>query len=162
MGQGISVTPLQLAVAYGAIANEGVYVQPHLTKGAVTTPSHRVVSAGLARQLRDMLRVTVTDGTGQRAQVNGYVVAGKTGTAQKVRPNGRGYSNNTFVASFIGMIPADAPALVILVVIDEPTLQYYGSVVAAPAFAEIADFALRRLETVSYTHLRAHETVLDL
>ena len=143
MGQGISVTPIQLAAAYGAIANGGVYVQPHLAKGAPTAPSHRVVSEEVARQLRDMLRVTVATGTGQEAQIEGYVVAGKTGTAQKVLPNG-GYSNDTFIASFIGMVPADDPALVILVSIDEPTVEYYGSLVAAPAFAQIADFALRR------------------
>jgi cell division protein FtsI/penicillin-binding protein 2 len=144
MGHGISVTPIQLVAAYGAIANEGVYVQPHLSKEVATKPPRRVVSEEVARQLRDMLRVTVATGTGQEAQVKGYVVAGKTGTAQKVLPNG-GYSNDTFVASFIGMVPADDPALVILVSIDEPTLEYYGSVVAAPAFAQIADFALRRL-----------------
>ena len=143
MGQGISVTPIQLAAAYGAIANGGVYVQPHLAKGAATMPSHRVISEEVARQLRDMLRVTVSTGTGQEAQIEGYVVAGKTGTAQKVLPNG-GYSNDTFIASFIGMVPADDPALVILVSIDEPTVEYYGSLVAAPAFAQIADFALRR------------------
>ncbi len=143
MGQGISVTPIQLAAAYGAIANGGVYVQPHLAKGAATVPSHRVISEEVAGQLRDMLRVTVATGTGQEAQIEGYVVAGKTGTAQKVLPNG-GYSNDTFIASFIGMVPADDPALVILVSIDEPTVEYYGSLVAAPAFAQIADFALRR------------------
>lgn len=143
MGQGISVTPIQLAAAYGAIANGGVYVQPHLAKGAAIVPSRRVISEEVARQLRDMLRVTVATGTGQEAQIEGYVVAGKTGTAQKVLPSG-GYSNDTFIASFIGMVPADDPALVILVSIDEPTVEYYGSLVAAPAFAQIADFALRR------------------
>jgi cell division protein FtsI/penicillin-binding protein 2 len=143
MGQGISATPIQVAAAYGAIANDGVYVQPHLAKGAPTKPSHRVISEEVARHLRAMLRVTVATGTGQEAQIEGYVVAGKTGTAQKVLPNG-GYSNDTFIASFIGMVPADDPALVILVSIDEPTVEYYGSLVAAPAFAQIADFALRR------------------
>jgi len=144
MGQGISITPIQLAAAYGAIANEGIYVQPHLSNESATKPPHRVVSEDVARQLKDMLQVSVAIGTGQEAQVKGYTVAGKTGTAQKVLPNG-GYSNDTFIASFIGMVPAEDPALVILVSIDEPTVEYYGSVVAAPAFAQIADFALRRL-----------------
>ncbi len=146
IGQGISVTPLQLAAAYGAIANDGVYIQPHLAKGAELRPSHQAVSPEVARQLRDMLLVTVSAGTGKAAAVKGYSVAGKTGTAQKAAENGRGYSKDRFIASFIGMVPAEDPALVVLVVVDEPTLEYYGSVVAAPAFAQIADFALRRLE----------------
>lgn len=145
MGQGISVTSVQLAAAYGAIANDGVYVQPHLAQNATLLPARRVVSSEVARELRDMLLVTVAEGTGQNAQVQGYEVAGKTGTAQKVLPNGKGYSNDKFVASFVGMVPANAPALVILVTIDEPTVEHYGSVVAAPVFAEIAEFALHRL-----------------
>lgn len=144
MGHGVSVTSIQLAAAYGAIANGGIYVQPRLSKEAITKPPHRVISREVAGLLRDMLQVSVAIGTGQEAQVNGYVVAGKTGTAQKVLPNG-GYSNDSFISSFIGMVPADDPAMVILVSIDEPTLEYYGSLVAAPAFAQIADFALRRL-----------------
>ncbi|MHB1344675.1 MAG: peptidoglycan D,D-transpeptidase FtsI family protein [Thermoleophilia bacterium] len=145
IGQGISVTSVQLAAAYGAVANDGVYVQPHLAKDAKLPPPRRVVSSEVARQLREMLRVTVAEGTGANAQVEGYVVAGKTGTAQKVLASGKGYSDDRYVASFVGLVPADDPALVILVVIDEPTMEYYGSIVAAPVFAEIADFALRRL-----------------
>lgn len=146
MGQGVSVTPLQLAAAYGAIANDGVYIQPHLSKGAALRPSHQAVSPEVAQQLRDMLLVTVSEGTGKAAAVKGYSVAGKTGTAQKAAESGRGYSNDRFTASFIGMVPAEDPALVVLVVVDEPTLEYYGAIVAAPAFAKIADFALKRLE----------------
>lgn len=145
IGQGISVTSVQLAAAYGAIANDGVYVQPHLARDATLAPSRRVVSSKVARELREMLLVTVAQGTGRNAQVAGYEVAGKTGTAQKVLPNGNGYSTDEFVASFVGMVPAEDPALVILVAIDEPTKEHYGSVVAAPVFAEIADFTLRRL-----------------
>ncbi len=146
IGQGISVTPLQLAAAYGAIANDGVYIQPHLSKGAPLRPSHQAVSPEVAQQLRDMLLVTVAEGTGKAAAVKGYSVAGKTGTAQKAADSGRGYSKDRFTASFIGMVPAEDPALVVLIVVDEPTLEYYGSIVAAPAFAKIADFALKRLE----------------
>lgn len=145
IGQGISVTSVQLAAAYGAVANDGVYVQPHLTTDATLVPPRRVVSSAVARQLRDMLLVTVAEGTGVNARVEGYEVAGKTGTAQKVLPGGRGYSEDAFVASFVGMVPADDPALVILVTVDEPTAEYYGSVVAAPVFAEIAEFSLSRL-----------------
>jgi cell division protein FtsI/penicillin-binding protein 2 len=146
IGQGIAVTPLQLAAAYGAIANDGIYVQPHLSQDSVIGPEHRVITSEVAQQLRDMLRVTVESGTGARADIKGYDVAGKTGTAQKVLPDGGGYSNDDFISSFVGMVPVEDPALVILVVIDEPRGQYYGSLVAAPAFAEIAGFALRRLE----------------
>ena len=144
MGQGIAVSPLQLAAAYAAIANDGVMVQPHLVRDRGTPTTRQVVSKTVATQLRDMLTVTVEDGTGKLAAVRGYSVAGKTGTAQKVKEEG-GYYDDKVVASFVGMVPADAPRLVILVTVDEPSTQQYGSAVAAPAFAKIAGFALRRL-----------------
>lgn len=144
LGQGIAVSPLQLATAYGAIANDGLMVQPHLVDGLVEPWSRRVVSAEVAAQLREMLTVTVEDGTGRLAQVDGYLVAGKTGTAQKVKDGG-GYYDDRHIASFVGMVPADDPKLVILVTVDDPATQHLGAYVAAPAFAEIADFALKRL-----------------
>ncbi len=147
IGQGISASPLQMAAAYAAIANDGVYVQPYLVQNEhVKTPSHRVISSVVAAQLREMLKITVSDGTGGAARVHGYVVAGKTGTAEKPKLKGRGYDTDRVVASFIGMVPADSPRLVILVTVDEPTTQHFGAVVAAPAFARIADFALKHLE----------------
>ncbi len=147
IGQGVAVTPLQLAVAYAAIANDGVLMQPYLVENKhVKTPSHRVVSSEVAAQLRQMLTDTVSDGTGHAAKVPGYVVAGKTGTAEKPKEHGRGYDTDRVVASFVGMVPASDPRLVILVCIDEPTLQHLGGAVAAPAFAKIADFALKHLE----------------
>jgi cell division protein FtsI (penicillin-binding protein 3) len=146
IGQGISVTALQMAAAYSSIANDGVMVQPHLVRDAEDLWSRRVVSETVAAQLRTMLlAVTAEDGTGTLAQVAGYPVAGKTGTAQKVKEDGSGYDQDRYVASFVGMVPAESPRLVILVKVDEPTTEHLGAYVAAPAFAKIADFALKRL-----------------
>jgi cell division protein FtsI/penicillin-binding protein 2 len=144
MGQGVAVTPLQLATAYSAIANGGVLIQPHLVKDALQPWSRQVVSPTVAAQLRAMLQVTVEEGTGKKAQLEGYTVAGKTGTAQKPNEKKKGYSNQV-IASFVGMVPADKPRLVILVMIDEPQTERLGAKVAAPVFARIADFALKRL-----------------
>ncbi len=144
IGQGIAASPLQLAAAYASIANDGVLVQPHLVQGQGEPWSRQVVSSKVAAQLRQMLTVAVSDGTGRLAQVEGYKVAGKTGTAQKVKEGG-GYYSDRFVSSFVGMVPADDPQLVILVTVDEPATQHLGAKVAAPAFADIADFALKRL-----------------
>jgi cell division protein FtsI (penicillin-binding protein 3) len=144
IGQGVAVTPLQLAAAYAAIANGGVMVQPHLVKGATGITSRQVVSQRVADQLLQMLRVTVEEGTGKLARVDGYDVAGKTGTAQKVKETG-GYYNDHVVASFVGVVPANNPKLVILVTVDDPLTQQFGADVAAPAFAHIAGFCLRRL-----------------
>ena len=150
MGQGISVTPIQMVAAYGAIANGGVMMQPYLTAqvGAhVRKPAagRRIVTAKVAAELRSMLSDVVADGTGVLAQIPGYVVAGKTGTAQKALPNGGGYSKVNYVASFIGMVPARDPQLIVAVVVDQPH-PYWGGTVAAPAFRDIASYALQRLE----------------
>jgi cell division protein FtsI (penicillin-binding protein 3) len=144
MGQGVAVTPLQLAAAYSAIANDGVLVQPHLVADGADHWSRQVVSPAVAAQLRAMLTVTVEQGTGKKARLEGYKVAGKTGTAQKPNEKSSGYSSEV-IASFIGMVPADAPRLVILVMIDAPKTLRFGGTVAAPVFATIADFALKRL-----------------
>lgn len=150
MGQGIAVTPMQMTCAYAAVANDGVMVTPHLvaqvgTKTFGAGASRRIVSPKVARQLRSMLSDVVSDGTGEEAQIPGYLVAGKTGTAQKSLPNGGGYSHYAYVASFVGMVPANDPQLVVLVMVDEPH-PIWGGVVAAPAFRQIAAFALQRLE----------------
>ena len=144
MGQGVAVSPLQLASAYAAIANNGVLVQPHLVRDALQPWSREVVSPAIAAQLRAMLQVTVEQGTGKRAALSGYLVAGKTGTAQKPNEKSKGYSSEV-IASFVGMVPADAPRLVILVMIDEPQTERLGAKVAAPVFARIADFSVKRL-----------------
>lgn len=149
IGQGIAVTPIQMAAAYAAIANRGKWVQPHLVDhvgdGRVIRPARRrVVSGWVASQLMAMLKNVVAEGTGTLAAVPGYQVAGKTGTAAKPDPEG-GYSDSRYVASFVGVVPASRPRLVILVSVDEPKGAIWGGVVAAPAFAQIAKFDLQYL-----------------
>jgi cell division protein FtsI (penicillin-binding protein 3)/stage V sporulation protein D (sporulation-specific penicillin-binding protein) len=150
IGQGIAVTPIQLAAAYGAIANGGVWVQPHLVDriGGESAPKltrRRIVSPAVDRVLKSMLTGVVDEhgGTGNAAAIPGYSVAGKTGTAQKPGPGG--YTAGKYVASFIGMVPVKHPRLLVLVVVDSPSTAIYGGVVAAPAFAQIAKFDLQYL-----------------
>jgi cell division protein FtsI (penicillin-binding protein 3) len=150
IGQGISVTPIQLAAAYAAIANRGVWVRPHLVDhigdgASVRASRHRIVSRPVAKQVLEMLKNVVLDGTGTLAAVPGYQVAGKTGTAAKVDPDGT-YSKSRYVASFVGIVPASRPRLVILVSVDEPRGAIWGGTVAAPAFAEIAKFDMQYLD----------------
>ncbi len=150
IGQGIAVTPLQMAAAYSVIANGGTWIQPHLVDriedGKVPAPKRRrVISPQTARDVRHMLRDVVEEGSGTAAQVPGYRIAGKTGTAAKPDEMG-GYSDYRYVASFAGFVPANKPRLVILVTVDEPRGAIWGGTVAAPAFAEIAKFALQYLE----------------
>ncbi len=148
IGQGIAVTPIQMASAYAAIANGGVWVQPHLVErvagGApARLKRHRVVSHAIDLELKAMLTNVVDEhgATGNAAQIPGYTVAGKTGTAQKPGPNG--YTTGKYVASFVGMVPVSKPRFVVLVTVDEPHGAIFGGVVAAPAFKEIAKFDLQ-------------------
>jgi cell division protein FtsI (penicillin-binding protein 3) len=150
IGQGIAVTPIQMASAYAAIANRGVWTRPHLVEriggGTVTrVVKRRIVSKWVASELMAMLKNVVAEGTGTLAAVPGYQVAGKTGTAAKPDAQG-GYSDTRYVASFVGVVPASRPRLVILVSVDEPRGAIWGGVVAAPAFAEIAKFDLQYLD----------------
>jgi cell division protein FtsI (penicillin-binding protein 3) len=150
IGQGIAVTPIQMASAYAAIANRGIWVRPHLVNhvgdGRSQAPTRRrIVSRVVAAQLMAMLKNVVLDGTGTLAAVPGYQVAGKTGTAAKPDANG-GYSDTRYVASFVGVVPASRPRLVVLVSVDEPRGAIWGGVVAAPAFSEIAKFDLQYLD----------------
>lgn len=150
IGHGIAVTPIQMAAAYGVIANGGEWVEPRLVSriGDDDAPEprrRRVLSVETARLVRTMMQGVVSDGTGVEAQVPGYTVAGKTGTAAKPEPTG-GYSETRYVASFVGFVPARAPRLVILVTVDEPQGEIWGGTVAAPAFREIAQFALEYFE----------------
>jgi cell division protein FtsI/penicillin-binding protein 2 len=150
IGQGIAVTPVQMAAAYAAIANRGVWSRPHLVDhvagGARPSLNHRrLVSPKIARQLMTMLKDVVAEGTGQFAAVPGYQVAGKTGTAQKPDSHG-GYATGRYVASFVGIVPASRPRFVILVAVDEPRGAIWGGTVAAPAFQQIARFDLQYLE----------------
>jgi cell division protein FtsI (penicillin-binding protein 3)/stage V sporulation protein D (sporulation-specific penicillin-binding protein) len=150
IGQGIAVTPIQMAAAYGAIANGGVWVEPHLVDrvgGRVLRrfKHRRVVSPAVDAQLKTMLTGVVDEhgATGNEAAIPGYTVAGKTGTAQVPGPHG--YTTGQYVASFVGMVPVKKPKIVVLVVVNDPTRGIFGGTVAAPAFAEIAKFDLQYL-----------------
>jgi cell division protein FtsI (penicillin-binding protein 3) len=150
IGHGIAITPVQMAAAYGTVANDGLWMQPHLvdrvgSKDRPTVVTKRILTRRVARQVRKMMEDVVIEGTGQEAQLPGYTVAGKTGTAAKPDPSG-GYSDTKYVASFVGMVPATNPRVVILVTVDEPAAAIWGGVVAAPAFQQIAGFVLQFLE----------------
>lgn len=155
-GHGVSVSALQLTAGVAALANDGLLMKPYLVQ-EITNPqgqrvwsvqptiTRRVVSFETAQSLTSMLeRVVAKSGTGVKAAVRGYRIAGKTGTAQKIDPNGNGYLKDKHTAAFVGFAPSRDPKMVILVVIDEPQRQYYGGVVAAPVFRRIA------METLQY------------
>ena len=162
IGQGVSATPLQMLTAYSALANGGVRPAPTLVLGTRDDdgvfkprrpgPSLSVLPAAVAAEVVAMMEQVVASGTGTRAQVPGYRVAGKTGTAWKALSTG-GYGskgNRSYVASFAGFLPAEAPRLAVIVVVDEPSGEIYsGGRVAAPVFAEFARFAVRQLRIPS-------------
>jgi cell division protein FtsI (penicillin-binding protein 3) len=145
LGQGLSVTPIQIAAGYAAIANGGILRTPKLVVEAGEAPEdegERVMSEQNSARLREMLEgVLEAGGTASAVSVPGYVLAGKTGTAQKVVDGV--YSETQYVGSFVGFAPSEDPRLLVTVVVDSPTVgSYYGGDVAAPAFGEIANFAL--------------------
>ena len=148
IGQGESVTPLQLATAYAAIANGGILRRPRLISqvGGERTAmprGRRVISATTAAQLRTMLEgVVETGGTASEVSIPGYTLAGKTGTANKIDRRTGEYSKTRFIGSFVGFAPARKPKLLVTVMVDEPQGEIYGAEVAAPAFQEIMRFAL--------------------
>jgi cell division protein FtsI (penicillin-binding protein 3) len=150
MGQGIAVTPMQMATAYAAIANGGVLRPPHIVEDVGSRPArkpqgHRIISAATAASLRRMLEgVFGPGGTASGAGIEGYVLGGKTGTAEKPDEYG-GYSKTKFVSSFVGFAPARRPQLLVAVMVDEPKGDIYGGTVAAPAFRKITSFALQYL-----------------
>jgi cell division protein FtsI/penicillin-binding protein 2 len=154
IGEGVLVTPLQMASLYGAIADGGVWHEPHVLAAVdghrvSTTRTRRLYDASTARELSTMLGQVVTDsvGTGTQAKVPGYTVAGKTGTAPKLNSKGV-YDGATagYMSSFVGYIPASRPRAVILVLVDSPHgYSYYGGDVAAPAFREVAATAMNAL-----------------
>jgi cell division protein FtsI (penicillin-binding protein 3) len=142
--------------AYNVIANGGVYVAPKLVLATIgkdgtrhPTPaseSHRVVSTQTAAEVRDMMEQVVIAGTGTEASIDGYTVAGKTGTARKPQPNGGyqdGAGNYHYVATFAGFVPAEDPQLSAIVVLDEPTATIFASGASAPVFSRIASYGLR-------------------
>lgn len=148
IGYGVSVTALQLLMAYTTVANDGLLMEPHVVKAIIdSTGSFRVVqprvirramSPKTARTLTGIFRGVVVNGTGKNAAVLGYDVAGKTGTAWKAKTNGRGYTKN-YMSSFIGFFPAETPQIAALIVVDEPTIGYYGAQVSAPAFRKMME-----------------------
>jgi cell division protein FtsI/penicillin-binding protein 2 len=146
IGQGISVTPMQMVAGYTAIANGGMLKPPQLIKRVGEEKVHepkgkRVITPKVASQVREMLEgVLAAGGTASEVSVPGYTLAGKTGTAQ-VAENGT-YSETKYVASFIGFAPAQNPQLLAAVIVDEPQGEIYGGSVAAPAFGQIAEYAL--------------------
>lgn len=164
IGQEVGVTPLQMAAAFGALANDGVRVAPHLVREVRTAAGasvyranpeqRRVVNAETARALRQMLESVTLNGTARLAQLNGYSAAGKTGTAQKIDPKTKSYSQTKHVASFVGFAPVNNPSVVIIVVIDEPGGAYHGGDVAAPVFREIAEQILPDLGVVPDTYFK--------
>jgi cell division protein FtsI (penicillin-binding protein 3) len=156
-GQGVSVSPLQLAMAFGAIANGGRLMRPYLVKAIVDQSGRtirefhpvvrrNIISYKTAQKVRDVLEgVVAREGTAPKAAIRGYDVAGKTGTAQKVDPITKTYSSRKFVAFFGGFAPASSPAVVILVALDEPEGKPSGGVVAGPVFREVGSWALNHL-----------------
>lgn len=158
-GHEIAVTPMQMVSALAAIANGGNLMKPRITHALIKDGQviesfkprtvRRVISEKTSRQLIEVLKSVVKTGTGKKAAIEGFDVAGKTGTAQKYNMETRSYSKTEFISSFIGFAPADSPRLVILVMIDNPKGLHWGSVVAAPVFREIAKKALRYLNVPS-------------
>jgi cell division protein FtsI (penicillin-binding protein 3) len=153
IGQGLSVTPMQMAAGYAAIANGGVLRPPQLIReeGGERVPrprGHRVISSKTAAQVKTMLEgVLAPGGTASEVSVPGYTLAGKTGTAEVAEDGG--YSETKFVASFVGFAPAADPKLLVTIVVNQPQGDIYGGTVAAPAFGEIAKFALPHLRIPS-------------
>jgi cell division protein FtsI (penicillin-binding protein 3) len=151
IGQGLGVNALQMLQVFNVFANGGMWIEPHLVKEVVgpdgtetlpvTAKTHRVVSEHTAKQMTAMLTNVVKVGTGVNAAIDGYTVAGKTGTPRKTI--GRTYQPGAYVPSFAGFVPAESPRLSAIVVLDEPRPIYYAGQVAAPVFARIQQYALR-------------------
>ena len=164
IGQEIGVTPLQMATAYCAIANDGMLVKPHLVRemrgpdGSAVfqakPETRRVLNAETTAALRKMFEGVTLHGTARKAQLDGYTAAGKTGTAQKIDPRTRRYSTTKYIGSFVGFAPVKNPAVVIIVVIDEPQGAYHGGDVAAPVFQEIAEQILPELSVTPDLELK--------
>ncbi|MEM9036177.1 MAG: penicillin-binding protein 2 [Actinomycetota bacterium] len=168
-GQGIGVTALQMAAAVNVIANDGIYRTPTMVSGAydddgdldnVTNIVERAVISPVTAELMRSIMLGVTDGrgTGTRAAVPGYTVGGKTGTARKPDLENGGYLENSWMSTFAGFAPAHDPAVTVVVVIDDPQGDYYGGLVAAPVFQEIAEHAMRMLRVSPDAPLELQES----
>ena len=168
-GQEVTVTSVQLLTAYTVIANGGWLMRPRMVEHVVQGDAsqffapqarHRVLSPQTVERINEILVGVVERGTGKQAAVEGYSAAGKTGTAQKVERGG--YSHSKVLASFVGYVPAEAPQLAIVVMIDEPQRAKWGGEAAAPVFKRIAQQALYYLQVPSrQTQTLSVETILD-
>jgi cell division protein FtsI (penicillin-binding protein 3) len=156
IGQEVGVSALQLASSLSAIANGGQLMKPYIVKQIQDKQReiikdyppqliHKVISLDTAQRVKSLLQGAVEHGTGKLAKLDEFVVAGKTGTAQKIEAGG-GYSHSKYIASFIGFAPADDPLVTIVVVVDEPRPYYFGGVVAAPVFKNVARDVIRYLK----------------
>ena len=158
IGQSIAVTPLQLVRAMAAIANDGVVLKPHIVKSIKNADGStymetqreevgRALESATDKTLVGLLEQVVASGGGKKAAVKGYRIAGKTGTAQKIRPDGTGYMEGRYIASFCGFAPVEDPQVVVLVLIDDPgTGNFYGGQIAAPVAQRIFAQLLRYLK----------------
>ncbi len=153
-GQGFTVTPIQLAVAFSALVNGGFLIQPYVVKEVIDPVTgdkeirsprviRRVISRKTSQRILSIMEKVVEEGTGKQAKLQGYRVAGKTGTSQKVDPATGAYSKSKYVASFVGIVPVEKPELVVVVMLDEPAVRGTGGLLAAPVFREVAWNALR-------------------
>jgi cell division protein FtsI (penicillin-binding protein 3) len=143
-GYAINATVIQLAQAYATLASGGIQHPVTLFKQDTPPTGVRVLDEQIARDVISMMEgVTAQGGTAKQAAIAGYRVAGKTGTAHKIRPDGKGYSNSDYRGLFVGMAPASDPQIVLAVVVENPIGQYYGGLVAAPIFAKIMQESLR-------------------
>jgi cell division protein FtsI (penicillin-binding protein 3) len=160
MGQEIAVTPIQMVVAMSVVANGGWLMTPYVVSSIVDSegnailmkepqPKRRPISPETAGALARILETAVETGTGKRARLAEYRAAGKTGTAQKIDPKTGSYSSSKVIASFVGFAPVDQPRLVMLVVIDEPTIGNWGGEIAAPVFRKVAERVLPHMGVLS-------------
>ncbi len=170
IGYEIGVTALQMVTAFATIANDGIRNQPHVIKEIRRTDQQpkivaqpqqtQVITSESAKHLKTMLRQVVLSGTGRRAQLNGYTVAGKTGTAWKFNPKTKKVDSSKYISSFIGMAPADNPEIVVAVVMDEPQVGGRdGGTVSAPVFREIAQQILREMNVPTDTQVKQESLV---
>ena len=170
MGQGIGVTPLQVVTAVSAIANGGYRVRPRIilkqrsselekVSYEPLSSQSRILSSRTSQLIKEMLKGVVTNGTGKASQLEGFTAAGKTGTAQKIDPNGH-YSHTRFIASFVGFAPVERPAFAIVVTVDEPHGKYYGGEVAAPVFRKIAQKTLRYLSILPDQDIKPNQRAI--
>ncbi len=155
-GQSIAVTPMQLLSAFSAFANNGIMVKPYLVRKIEGIDSKfvkvntrkevgRAISKKATEQTKELMLNVVRLGTGRPARIASFKVIGKTGTAQKTRPGGRGYLKDHYIASFIGLAPFDDPKLICLVIVDDPRGKYWGSTVCGPVFKNVMEYSLRYL-----------------